>query len=188
MDNGSFGRGVVARKYATEVLSGIGTLFHGSVLREIADDLNGNPWDEDSIVEDYRISLETRRFGYRIAVVPGAIDDTDAIVDPKGLWKQRTRWATGTWQELLRFGSKPYTRRVWLSSFMCMSVLILRTIGFLMVASVFIFHTPFTYNFLWLIIMGVAAIDHIDVLRNTKNSDGLEGYRPVDHDGSGRDL
>jgi poly-beta-1,6-N-acetyl-D-glucosamine synthase len=171
LDYGSFGRSVVTRKHATEVLSGIGTLFHGSVLREIAEDLNGNPWDEASIVEDYRISLECRRLGYQIAVVPGAIAHTDAIVSPMGLWKQRTRWATGTWQEILRFGWKPYTRRVWISSFMCMSILILRTIALLMVASVLFLHTPFTYNPLWIIVMAVSAIDHIDIIRSTKNTD-----------------
>ncbi len=85
LDYGGFGRTIRARRYATEVLSGIGTLFHGNMLRLLATEHGGLPWATDSVVEDYRISLEIRRLGYDIAVVPTAIAHTDAIVDMKGL-------------------------------------------------------------------------------------------------------
>jgi cellulose synthase/poly-beta-1,6-N-acetylglucosamine synthase-like glycosyltransferase len=171
LDYGGFGRSVRARRYATEVLSGIGTLFHGSVLREVATDQGGLPWATDSLVEDYRISLEIRRLGYDIAVAPKAIASTDAVVDMKGLWRQRTRWASGTWQELIRFGWKPYTRRVWLSASLCLGNLLLRLTAFSLLLFVLLFCRGFHYNFLWLIPVGVSVVEQIDVLRNTPNTD-----------------
>jgi cellulose synthase/poly-beta-1,6-N-acetylglucosamine synthase-like glycosyltransferase len=171
MDYGGFGRTVRARNYATEVLSGIGTMFKGEVLRAVAADHDGRPWCGDSVVEDYRISLDCRRLGYQIAVVPGAIASTDAIVEIKALWRQRTRWAGGTWQELMRHGWQPYTRRVWCSAALCMGSLSLRAAVVALWVFALIVHTRFHFMWIWLVPLLVSFVERLDVLHNTPGTD-----------------
>ncbi len=66
-------------------------------------------WDETSLVEDYRLTLDLKRNGWKVASGPTAYTDTMKTV--RAFWRQRVRWARGTIEELSREGWQPYTRR-----------------------------------------------------------------------------
>jgi cellulose synthase/poly-beta-1,6-N-acetylglucosamine synthase-like glycosyltransferase len=165
-------RTIHRRGHLTEVLAGMGTLFRGDVLRAIAAEYDGHPWVTDSIVEDYRISLDVRRLGYGIAVAPGAEAYTDAIVYLRSLWRQRLRWQGGTFQELFRNGWKPYTRRVWMliALSLCNTLLRVAAMAF-MVWTLLTLHAHVHLNWIWAIPPIVAILDGLDVLRVTPGTD-----------------
>lgn len=96
----------VQRRMSTHVLSGTGTLLRWAHL-----DRSGNIWDERSIVEDYRLSLDLERHGREIAFGKDVHLETDYMPSVRALWKQRVRWILGTTEELLREGWRPHTRQ-----------------------------------------------------------------------------
>ncbi len=152
------------RRYATEVLAGLATMFRGEVVRAVAADRGGDPWATDSIVEDFRIGLDARRLGYKIGIVKGARAFTDGIVELKALWRQRVRWASGTWQELFRYGWKPFTRRTWLMCFGSLANFMLRAAVIAMwVSLIFVFHEPFRLNPIWLLPVAFTVLNRLDV-------------------------
>lgn len=114
LDFAMYDQVLVRRKYATEVLGGFGSLFRNRALHEVTAKY-GNPWATDSIVEDYRLSLQLREANWKIRVAPTALAYTDTPVTLRGLWRQRLRWSGGTFEELAREGWKPWTRRNWLA-------------------------------------------------------------------------
>ncbi len=170
LDYGGARRLTRLRKNRVEVLAGMGALFRGHVLREVAGD--GLPWHTDSIVEDYRLTLEVRRLGYQIAAVPAAIGYTDGLVNLGDLWRQRVRWASGTWQELGRLGWKPYTRKVWFALFVAMlgSLVRLASIA-LWVLTFAVLHSHFHLRWIWLAPLVVLLLDAIDIVRFTPGAD-----------------
>jgi cellulose synthase/poly-beta-1,6-N-acetylglucosamine synthase-like glycosyltransferase len=165
-------RTMVRRGHGTEVLAGMGAFFRNDVLRTIAAEYGGNPWRIDSIVEDYRISMDVRRVGYPIGVAPGAEAFTDAIVDLKALWHQRVRWQAGTFQELFRNGYKHYTRRVWALVTLSMANTLLRVVAMTFVVwSAIALHAHLHIQPIWLLPPLIAVVDGVDVVRKTPDTD-----------------
>lgn len=91
------------REGRVNVLSGT-----ASVLRAAA--LPAKPWSETSLVEDYRLTLDLRRDGWRIRAGKRMIAYTDSMTSLTALWRQRIRWVRGTVEELVKEGWKPWTR------------------------------------------------------------------------------
>lgn len=85
------------------VLSGTAT-----VLRAAA--LPAQPWSETSLVEDYVLTLDLRRRGWRVRAGADMVAYTDSMTSLAALWRQRIRWTRGTIEELIREGWKPWTR------------------------------------------------------------------------------
>lgn len=172
LDFGGYMRNLVRWRFIPEVLSGYGTIFRSSALAEIAADSPvGAPWDTNSIVEDYKISLDLRSRGWGLAIIPGALAYTDAPLTMKELWVQRVRWSGGTWQELARAGWKPYTRKVWLGSIMCLVSTTLRVLAVIAWVLVLLLGLPIAWSWIWLIPLGVAVVDRLDMIRYTRNAD-----------------
>jgi len=86
------------------VLSGTATLLRTAALPE-------RPWPEDSLVEDYALTLYLRRSGFEVKAAKRAFAYTDTMPTIRQLWRQRLRWERGTLDELRREGLTPYTRR-----------------------------------------------------------------------------
>jgi cellulose synthase/poly-beta-1,6-N-acetylglucosamine synthase-like glycosyltransferase len=109
------------------VLSGTATLLRIAALPE-------TPWREESLVEDYALTLALRRGGFEVKAARGAFSYTDTMPTVRELWRQRLRWERGTLDELRAEGWKPHTRRdvyVRAAAFGSMSVrcLLLSAIG-----------------------------------------------------------
>jgi cellulose synthase/poly-beta-1,6-N-acetylglucosamine synthase-like glycosyltransferase len=165
-------RTIDRRNHGTDVLAGMGAFFRGDVLRILAAEYDGNPWKTDSIVEDYRISLDVRRIGYPIGVAPGAEASTDAIVDLRSLWRQRVRWQAGTFQELFRNGWKAYTRRVWMTVILSLGNTLLRVLAMTFVVwSAVALHANLHIRPIWIIPPFIAILDGVDVVRLTPKTD-----------------
>lgn len=163
---------LVRRKYATEVLGGFGSLFRNKALKDVAAE-HGNPWATDSIVEDYRLSLHLRESGWRITVAPTARAYTDTPVTLRGLWQQRLRWSGGTFEELVRAGWKPWTRRNWMSYLMVWVGVLLRIAGVVAWVLIVTLHLPLELRWYYLAPFAISALDRLVVSLKMRHSSWL---------------
>ncbi len=96
------------RRGRVSVLSGSAALLRTAALPE-------RPWREDSLVEDYALTLYLRRNGFGIKSAKRAFVYTDTMPTLGELWRQRLRWERGALDELRREGWKPHTRQDYLA-------------------------------------------------------------------------
>jgi cellulose synthase/poly-beta-1,6-N-acetylglucosamine synthase-like glycosyltransferase len=172
LDFGGYMRILARWKFSPEVLSGYGAIFRNSALNRIAKSrFDLLPWATESIVEDYRISLDLRKYGYTIAIIPAALAYTDTPMTVRTLWTQRIRWAGGTWQELAKAGWQPYTRRAWQGVALCTLSAALRVLALVMWVAVIALGLPLSWSWIWAVPLGLAVLDRLDITRYTKNSD-----------------
>jgi biofilm PGA synthesis N-glycosyltransferase PgaC len=172
LDFGGYMRILCRWKFSPEVLFGYGTIFRNSALKQIASESPDNaPWDVNSIVEDYKASIDLRRLGWRLSIIPGAFAYTDVPTSLKELWIQRMRWAGGTWQELVRAGWHPYTKKVWITAVACVGSAVLRLMAILAWVLVLAFQMEIALSPIWLIPVVVGIVDRIDMTRYTKGAD-----------------
>ena len=172
LDFGGYMRILCRWDFAPEVLSGYGAIFRAEALRRIAAERpDGLPWATESIVEDYRVSMDLRRLGYRIAIIPAALAFTDTPLTLRELWVQRIRWSGGTWEELVRAGWQPYTRRAWRGVASCTGAALLRVLAVLVWVGAVALGIPIIWSWWWLIPLVIAAVDRLDMARYTKGAD-----------------
>jgi hypothetical protein len=94
---------LVRRRYDLWVLSGTGTMFRVSALREVARErgrslpgVPGEYYDSSSITEDYEITLALKTLGYRCLCPPGCTAITELMPTWRHLFRQRLRWPGST--------------------------------------------------------------------------------------------
>jgi len=94
---------MVGRRSDLWVLSGTGTMFRASVLREVARErgrtLPGTPgefYSSRSITEDYEMTLALKTLGFRCLCAPGCTASTELMPTWQHLFRQRLRWQSGT--------------------------------------------------------------------------------------------
>jgi biofilm PGA synthesis N-glycosyltransferase PgaC len=92
------------RRHRIHCLSGTATVARRSIL-------SVKPWREQSLVEDYALSLDLVESGWKIKRADDAIAWTETKPTLREFWTQRLRWAKGTLDELSRRGWKRHTRR-----------------------------------------------------------------------------
>jgi biofilm PGA synthesis N-glycosyltransferase PgaC len=115
-----YGRSV-SRQRQAPVLSGTGTMFRMSALRDILRErgksLPGSPGDvytTQGITEDNEITLALKTLGYRCIAVNGCETITEVMPTITHLYKQRLRWQTGTLMDLHVYGFNRVTAQAWL--------------------------------------------------------------------------
>jgi poly-beta-1,6-N-acetyl-D-glucosamine synthase len=160
-----------SRNYRTDVLAGAGTLLRGNITNDVASLHGGSPWMTNSIVEDYRISLDVRSLGHKIEVVPEAVAYTDPLTGLKQLWKQRVRWSSGTWQEIGRIGWKSYTWRVWMNLIASLSMLLARILIMGVLATIIYLGVDVRLTWIFAIPFTLSVLDALDTLGNTPGTD-----------------
>ncbi|HVE98778.1 MAG TPA: glycosyltransferase family 2 protein [Mycobacteriales bacterium] len=173
LDFAAYDQTLVRRKYTTEVLGGFGSLFRNSALRDVAR-AHGTPWATDSIVEDYRLSLHLREADWQIRVAPQARAYTDTPVTLRALWQQRLRWSGGTFQEMVRAGWKPWTRRNWIAYGGVFFGVLLRAAGIFAWALILLLDLPIQLNWFWAVPIALAAIDRLVVAARMRHSTWLD--------------
>ncbi|HVF19356.1 MAG TPA: glycosyltransferase [Mycobacteriales bacterium] len=173
LDFAAYDRTLVRRKFSTEVLGGFGSLFRNTALRDVAKK-HGEPWATDSIVEDYRLSLQLREEGWKIRVSPDARAYTDTPVTLRTLWRQRLRWSGGTFQEMVRAGWTPWTRRNWIAYCGVLFGVILRVLGLIAWALILVLDLPVQLSWFWALPFVVAAADRIVVVAKMRHSTWLD--------------
>ena len=111
----------VGRRRQAPVLSGTGTLFRASSLREVARErgrrLPGTPgeyYSSDSITEDDEITLALKTLGRRCLAVAGCETITELMPTWADLWRQRVRWQKGALNDLRHYGLTKVTSWYWI--------------------------------------------------------------------------
>lgn len=170
IDFGGYMRMLCRWKFRPEVLFGYASIFRQEGLQQIAAE-QGEPWAVDSIVEDYKITLDLRRLDWALAIIPGAMAYTDVPTTMRELWIQRMRWAGGTWQELARAGWQPYTRRVWLTCLGSLGATGLRALAITAWVLVFSLGMEIAWHPFWLIPVAIGVADRLDITRYTAKAD-----------------
>lgn len=111
----------VSRQRQAPVLSGTGTLFRVSALRDILHERgksipgsSGEVYTTHGITEDNEITLALKTLGYRCIAVQGCETITEVMPSVKHLYKQRLRWQTGTLKDLHTYGFNRVTAQAWI--------------------------------------------------------------------------
>ncbi len=101
----------------TKILVGIATVFSVKVLREVIEArrsgfLPGKPevYNNQSLTEDYELTLALKSLGYRLTCPEKCRPKTDAMNTLKKLWHQRVRWSRGGLDDLYLYGYTVATR------------------------------------------------------------------------------
>jgi len=103
------------RRGWTNVLAGAASAFLGSGLHMVVGlDGRDGPWTYESAVEDFELTYQLRRLGYKCHVSPNIRAYTDAMPNWEALRGQRLKWTTGTIKDLLRFGLNKVTFVMWM--------------------------------------------------------------------------
>ncbi|GAC1439897.1 MAG: hypothetical protein NVSMB55_02700 [Mycobacteriales bacterium] len=173
LDFAMYDQSLRRRKYATEVLGGFGSLLRNSALKQVAASY-GNPYATDSIVEDYRLSLHLRQAGWKIAVSPKALAYTDTPMTLRALWRQRLRWSGGTFEELVREGWKPWTRRNWCSYALVWFGVLLRIAGLVAWSLIVALHLPLHFQWFAVAPLLVASLERLLVSLRMRHSTWLD--------------
>lgn len=98
---------------SARVLPGVSVMFRSKALNEIYAINKGVVWANDSLVEDYRLTLELKDNGWDTKSSLEMISWSDVplkIRGKGGLFDQRQRWYSGTIDEIRRRGTKQHSR------------------------------------------------------------------------------
>jgi poly-beta-1,6-N-acetyl-D-glucosamine synthase len=102
------------------VLSGACTIFPVKVLKRIAEargtELPGEPGSwfmEDSLTEDYELTLAIKTLGYHCTSTKRCKVVTDVMPSFQALSVQRLRWYRGALESLWLYGWSRLTQRIW---------------------------------------------------------------------------
>lgn len=99
------------RAWRVQVPSGAASLYRGPLLHAAAQSCaRPAPWDEQSLIEDYGLTLDLKTLGYEVRAAPGSHVLTDTPDSFRALWRQRQRWGRGGVDECRRRGWTRATR------------------------------------------------------------------------------
>ena len=98
---------------SARVLPGVSVMFRTKALRDIYKLHKGTVWAIDSLVEDYRLTLELKDLGWDAKSSLRMISWSDVplrVFGKAGLFDQRQRWYSGTVDELRLRGMMKHSR------------------------------------------------------------------------------
>lgn len=111
----------------TSVLAGTGCAISGEALRQVVKGSDRvGPWSYDSQVEDFELTYQIRKLGYRCQVSPTVRAYTDSMKTVRALWGQRMKWQVGTIEDLLSIGVNKFTLFDWYQQLTGISMALLR--------------------------------------------------------------
>jgi poly-beta-1,6-N-acetyl-D-glucosamine synthase len=94
----------VENQKSARVLPGVSVIFRTKALRDVyKQHADGTVWATDSLVEDYRLTLEIKDLGWEVKSCLDMISWSDVPLKLRGkggLFDQRQRWYSGTVDEL----------------------------------------------------------------------------------------
>jgi biofilm PGA synthesis N-glycosyltransferase PgaC len=104
----------VENQKSARVLPGVSVIFRTKALRDVLRQHNdGTVWATDSLVEDYRLTLEIKDLGWEVKSCLDMISWSDVPLKLRGkggLFDQRQRWYSGTVDELRIRGLQRHSR------------------------------------------------------------------------------
>ncbi len=103
----------VENNRSARVLPGVSVMFRTKALKDVNKLHKGTVWATDSLVEDYRLTLELKDIGWDAKSSLRMIAWSDVplkVWGKAGLFDQRQRWYSGTIDEIRRRGAKEHSR------------------------------------------------------------------------------
>jgi cellulose synthase/poly-beta-1,6-N-acetylglucosamine synthase-like glycosyltransferase len=97
---------------SARVLPGVSVMFRAQALKDVRKLHRGTIWATDSLVEDYRLTLELKEVGWGVKSSLEMISWSDVplkIRGKGGLFDQRQRWYSGTVDEIRRKDLRRHT-------------------------------------------------------------------------------
>jgi poly-beta-1,6-N-acetyl-D-glucosamine synthase len=155
------------RQGKVHVLSGAASIFPFRVLREVAEargsrlpGVQGTYFMEDSLTEDYELTLAVRSLGYRCSSTKRCRVVTDLMPTLHDLSLQRIRWQRGAIESLQLYGWSKLTRKTWLGvGFTYVQSLILPLIVTLLVVGFVLWGAQ--PDLRWLALMPLFLVEHV---------------------------
>lgn len=99
---------------SARVLPGVSVLYRMDALLDVLiAHKDGTVWATDSLVEDYRLTLELKDLGWKAKSSQDMISWSDvptSLTGKGGLWNQRVRWYSGTVDEIRKRGLQKHSR------------------------------------------------------------------------------
>lgn len=136
------------------VLSGSATLLRTAALTERA-------WREESLVEDYALTLSLRRRGFEVKSAKRAFAYTDTMPTVGELWRQRLRWERGTLDELRREGWQQYTRRDVCARLATFGNMAIRSLWVAAIGVTIWLGSPVSFRPIWVVPLVVVAVERV---------------------------
>jgi cellulose synthase/poly-beta-1,6-N-acetylglucosamine synthase-like glycosyltransferase len=97
------------RSWRVQVASGAAAMYRSRTISEVLEATGRTaPWDGESLIEDYALSLDMRALNWETRAAAGAHVLTDTPQTFKELWNQRLRWGRGGVDEVRKRGWKRY--------------------------------------------------------------------------------
>ena len=144
-----------------------------AVLRAAA--LPSTPWNEDSLVEDYVLTLDLRRRGWNVRAGKHMIAYTDCMPTLGALWRQRIRWTRGTLEELSREGWKPWTRTDILAHLGIATAILIR-LAWLAGLTIATVHGHMAWSPLWLAPLALVLVEGLISTRHLNRRDRILAF------------
>ncbi|MGD9525422.1 glycosyltransferase [Pseudonocardia sp.] len=140
------------RGWKVNVASGAAAMYRRVALEKVVE-LRGKPepWDNESLIEDYALTLDLKTKGFRVAAARGAHVYTEPPTTFRMLWRQRLRWGRGGMDECLKRGWTLATRRDILSYLLFAWSVFFRFLWVTMLVLMVTFNVPLRFALIGLI-------------------------------------
>lgn len=144
-------------KSQARILVGIAALFKVKVIRAVIEArtlgaLPGSPsfYNEDSLCEDYRLTLDLKALGYQLTCPVDCRPRTHAMPTLKKLWGQRVRWTRGALDDLRVLGYNKVTRRYFWAQYARLLAMLSPPIYLAYLATLELDYGHITWQLFWL--------------------------------------
>ncbi len=123
---------------------GMFSLYRKQALNQIKEN-RGFIFDNRSLTEDYELTLELKKYKWKISSSKDIKAYTDVPTNIKDLFIQRERWTTGGLIDLVKHKYKKHTKNDYLSTSLYILIVMLQTILFISLVN-----TNFSFNYYFL--------------------------------------
>ena len=150
------------RGWKVNVASGAAAMYRRVALQDVVE-LRGRPepWDNESLIEDYALTLDLKSRGWRVGAAREAHVYTEPPTRFRDLWTQRLRWGRGGMDECLKRGWIPSTRRDIFAYFLFSLSVFCRLLWIFMLALMLIYAVPMRYALIGLIPVAVMWAERV---------------------------
>lgn len=167
------------RRGKAPILAGASSCYRVTALEQVVEaDERPGPWSYLSAVEDFELTYQLLRLGWKCRISPSIRAYTDAMESVRALRGQRLKWQAGTVTDLLRFGVNRFTIRFWAQQFAGLFFFFVNVSWPMLFLAVWLTGGSLRFSPIWLIIpaIGIAyAIRQVVRLPNRDRKDILIG-------------
>jgi glycosyltransferase involved in cell wall biosynthesis len=150
------------RGWKVNVASGAAAMYRQLALQEVVE-LRGKPepWDNESLIEDYALTLDLKSRGWKVGAAREAHVYTEPPTTFRALWRQRLRWGRGGMDECLKRGWTRATRRDILAYALFSMSVFFRVLWIVMLVLMLVYAVPLRYALIGLVPVAVMWAERV---------------------------